>query len=154
MIETGTIKDIIPKLLNLPSEVVYDFKIEEHKEKRSLNANAYAWVLITKISNVLRASKEEIYFLMLKRYGVSEVVSIVSNIDVTGYFKYYEEFGRSVLNNKEFTHYKIFKGSSEYNTKEMSVLIDGIVSEAKNLGIETLDEIKLKGLINEWKVCE
>jgi hypothetical protein len=154
MIETGTIKDIIPKLLNLPSEVVYDFKIEEHKEKRSLNANAYAWVLITKISNILRASKEEIYFLMLKRYGVSEVVSIISNIDVTGYFKYYEEFGRSVLNNKEFTHYKIFKGSSEYNTKEMSILIDGIVSEAKNLGIETLDEIKLKGLIDEWKVCE
>ena len=151
MIETGTIKDIIPKLLNLPSEVVYDFKIEEHKEKRSLNANAYAWVLITKISNVLRASKEEIYFLMLKRYGVSEVVSIVSNIDVTGYFKYYEEFGRSVLNNKEFTHYKIFKGSSEYNTKEMSILIDGIVSEAKALNIETMTPDQLALLKQEWK---
>ena len=151
MIETGTIKDIIPKLLNLPNEVVYDFKIEEHKEKRSLNANAYAWVLITKISNVLRASKEEIYFLMLKRYGVSEVVSIISNIDVTGYFKYYEEFGRSVLNNKEFTHYKIFKGSSEYNTKEMSVLIDGIVSEAKNLNIETMTPEQLALLKQEWK---
>lgn len=151
MIETGTIKDIIPKLLNLPSEVVYDFKIEEHKEKRSLNANAYAWVLITKISNVLRASKEEIYFLMLKRYGVSEVVSIISNIDVTGYFKYYEEFGRSVLNNKEFTHYKIFKGSSEYNTKEMSVLIDGIVSEAKALNIETMTPDQLALLKQEWK---
>ena len=151
MIETGTIKDIIPKLLNLPSEVVYDFKIEEHKEKRSLNANAYAWVLITKISNVLRTSKEEIYFLMLKRYGVSEVVSIISNIDVTGYFKYYEEFGRSVLNNKEFTHYKIFKGSSEYNTKEMSVLIDGIVSEAKLLNIETMTPEQLALLKQEWK---
>ena len=150
MNETGTIKDIIPKLLNLPSEVIYDFKIEEHKEKRSLNANAYAWVLITKISNVLRASKEEIYFLMLKRYGVSEVVSILSNIDVTGYFKYYEEFGRSVLNNKEFTHYKIYKGSSEYNTKEMSILIDGIVSEAKLLNIETLTPDQLALLKSGW----
>ena len=150
MNETGTIKDIIPKLLNLPSEVIYDFKIEEHKEKRSLNANAYAWVLITKISNVLRASKEEIYFLMLKRYGVSEVVSILSNIDVTGYFKYYEEFGKSVLNNKEFTHYKIFKGSSEYNTKEMSILIDGIVSEAKTLDIETMTPDQLAILKSSW----
>ena len=150
MNETGTIKDIIPKLLNLPSEVIYDFKIEEHKEKRSLNANAYAWVLITKISNVLRASKEEIYFLMLKRYGVSEVVSILSSINVTGYFKYYEEFGRSVLNNKEFTHYKIFKGSSEYNTKEMSILIDGIVSEAKTLDIETMTPDQLAILKSSW----
>lgn len=150
MNETGTIKDIIPKLLNLPSEVVYNFKIEEYKEKRSLNANAYAWVLITKISNVLRASKEEIYFLMLKRYGVSEIVSILSNIDVTGYFKYYEEFGRSVLNNKEFTHYKIFKGSSEYNTKEMSILIDGIVSEAKALEIETMTPDQLAILKSSW----
>ena len=150
MNETGTIKDIIPKLLNLPSEVIYDFKIEEHKEKRSLNANAYAWVLITKISNVLRANKEEIYFLMLKRYGVSEVVSILSSIDVTGYFKYYEEFGRSVLNNKEFTHYKIFKGSSEYNTKEMSILIDGIVSEAKTLDIETMTPDQLGILKSSW----
>jgi nitrogen regulatory protein PII-like uncharacterized protein len=107
-------------------------------------------VLITKISNVLRASKEEIYFLMLKRYGVSEVVSILSNIDVTGYFKYYEEFGRSVLNNKEFTHYKIFKGSSEYDTKEMSVLIDGIVSEAKGLNIETMTPDQLALLKSSW----
>lgn len=150
MNETGTINDIIPKLLNLPREVIYDFKIEEHKEKRSLNANAYAWVLITKISNVLRASKEEIYFLMLKRYGVSEVVSILSDINVDGYFKYYEEFGKSVLNGKEFTHYKIYKGSSEFNTKEMSILIDGIVSEAKNLNIETMTPDQLAALKSSW----
>jgi hypothetical protein len=146
---TGTPEELIRYLFNQDKNK--KFEIKEFKEKRSLNANAYAWVLITKISNVLRASKEEIYFLMLKRYGVSEVVSIISNIDVTGYFKYYEEFGRSVLNNKEFTHYKIFKGSSEYNTKEMSILIDGIVSEAKNLNIETMTPDQLALLKQEWK---
>lgn len=127
-----------------------DIELKEHKEKRSLNANAYAWVLITKIADILRTSKEEVYLKMLKRYGQSEIVSILSNIDITGYFKYYEAAGTSTLNDKSFTHYKIFKGSSEYNTKEMAILIDGIVSEAKDLGIETLTPNELEELKKLW----
>ena len=127
-----------------------DIDLSEHKEKRSLNANAYAWTLIGKIADVLRASKDEIYLKMLKTYGQSEIVSILSNIDISGYFKYYEVAGRSTLNNKEFTHYKIFKGSSEYDTKEMSILIDGIVSEAKDLNIETLPPYEIERIKNLW----
>lgn len=126
-----------------------DIELKEYREKRSLNANAYAWVLIGKIADVLRVSKEEIYLLMLKRYGQSELFSVLSEINVDGYFKYYEVAGTSVLNGKEFTHYKIFKGSSEYDTREMSILIDGIVAEAQELEIETLtpDEVeKMKAL--------
>lgn len=127
-----------------------DIDLSEHKEKRSLNANAYAWTLIGKIADVLRASKDEIYLKMLKTYGQSEIVSILSNIDISGYFKYYEVAGTSTLNNKEFTHYKIFKGSSEYDTKEMSILIDGIVSEAKDLNIETLPPYEIERIKNLW----
>ena len=87
---------------------------------------------------------------MLKRYGQSEMVSVLSRIDVTGYFKYYEPFAKSMLNGKEFTHYKIFKGSSEYDTKEMSVLIDGIVSEAEELEIETLPPHEIQRLKEMW----
>lgn len=127
-----------------------DIDLSEHKEKRSLNANAYAWTLIGKIADVLRASKDEIYLKMLKTYGQSEIVSILSNINISGYFKYYEVAGTSTLNNKEFTHYKIFKGSSEYDTKEMSILIDGIVSEAKDLNIETLPPYEIERIKNLW----
>jgi nitrogen regulatory protein PII-like uncharacterized protein len=88
---------------------------------------------------------------MLKRYGQSEIVSVLSSIDITGYFKYYDIAGTSTLNNKEFTHYKCFKGSSEYDTREMSILIDGIVSEAKALGIETLSKEELENLKNSWR---
>ena len=114
------------------------------RKKRSLNANAYAWKLITDIADVLRASKDEIYLQMLKRYGQSELISVLSNIDVSKYVKYYEEAGESTLNGKTFTHYRVFKGSSEFDTREMAVLIDGIVSEAKELNIptETPDEIE------------
>ena len=127
------------------------FEIKEHKEKRSLTANAYAWSLIGKIADALRLSKEETYLNMLKRYGQSEMVSVLSSIDVTGYFKYFEPIATTMLQGKEFTHYKIFKGSSEYDSREMAVLIDGIVSEAKELDIETLPPAEVERLKEMWK---
>ena len=145
----GKPNDIITWLLNQDREKV--FEVKEHKEKRSLNANSYAWSLIGKIADVVRSSKDEVYLRMLKRYGQSEVVSVLSDINVDGYFKYYEEFGRSFLNGKSFTHYKVFKGSSEYDSKEMSALIDGIVSEAEELEIETLPPYEIERMKEMWK---
>lgn len=127
------------------------FTIKEYRERRSLDQNAYAWKLITEIGNALRKSKEEVYLQMLKDYGQGEIVSILSSINPKGYFKYYESIGTGIVNNKEFTHYKIYKGSSEFDRKEMSIFIDGIVQECKQLGIETLtpDEIaRLKFIDN------
>lgn len=146
----GKAQEIIQWLFNQTNkDQIYD--ITEHKEKRSLNANAYAWVLIGKIADVLRTSKDEVYIDMLKRYGQHEVVSVVSDIDVTGYFKYFDVMGKSFLQGKWFTHYRIYKGSSEYNTKEMAILIDGIVSEAKEIGIETLPLREIEKLKKLWK---
>lgn len=144
----GKVQSIINWLFNQDKEKI--FEIKEYKEKRSLNANNYAWKIITEIGNVLRKSKEEVYLQMLKDYGQSEVVSILSSINPIGYFKYYEEIGTSVLNGKEFTHYKIFKGTSEYNIKEMSIFIDGVVQEAKQLDIETKTPDEIERLKRLW----
>lgn len=127
-------------------------KIDEYKNKRSLNANNYAWKLITDIGNATRQSKDDVYLLMLKRYGQSELISAVALIPFGAYVKYFEEAGESTLNGKLFKHYRVFKGSSEFDTKEMSIFIDGIVSEAKDLGIptDTPDQIaKMKALWGE-----
>lgn len=127
-------------------------KIDKHREKRSLNANNYAWKLLTEIGNVLRTSKEEVYLLMLKRYGQSEIISVLAHIPIRDYVKYCEEAGESTLNGKLFKHYKVYKGSSEFDTREMSIFLDGVVSEAKEMGIqtETPDQIaKLKSLWGE-----
>lgn len=126
------------------------FEVKEYHKKRSLNANAYAWALIGKIADVLRSSKDEIYLEMLKKYGQSEIVSVLSDINVTGYFKYFEEIATVRLQGKNFTHYKVFKGSSEYDSREMAVLIDGIVSEAKELGIETLPNDEIERIKKLW----
>lgn len=121
------------------------------RKRRSLNANAYAWKLITDIADVLRASKDEIYLQMLKRYGQSELISVISNIDVGAYVKYYEQAGESKLNGKTFTHYRVYKGSSEFDTREMAVLIDGIVSEAKELDIPTETPEQIEKMKSLWQ---
>lgn len=126
-------------------------EISKYREKRSLNANAYAWKLLTEIGNVIRSSKDDVYLQMLKRYGQSEIISALSKISVKGYFKYYEEDGESILNGKSFTHYKVYKGSSEFDTREMSIFIDGIVDEAKALGIQTETPDEIERLKSLWK---
>lgn len=145
----GKAEEIVKWLFNQNRETV--FEIKEHKQKRSLNANAYAWLLIGKIADVTRASKEEVYLEMLKRYGQSEVVSVISSVDIKGYFKYYSVFGYAKLQGKEFTHYKVYKGSSEFDSKEMAILIDGIISEAKELDIETLPPNEINRIKEMWR---
>ena len=125
--------------------------ISKFREKRSLNANAYAWKLLTEIGNVIRNNKDDVYLQMLKRYGQSEMISALSYIPIEGYFKYYEKAGESMLNGKAFTHYKVYKGSSEFDTREMSVFIDGIIDEAKALGIQTETPDEIERMKSLWK---
>jgi len=136
----------------LNDEKVKTCKIDHYKKKRSLNANSYAWVLITEIANKLRASKEEVYFQMLKRYSQSSVISIVE--EAVPVFmksvKYAEEFGKGTINGKEFTHIKVYMGSSEMDSKQFSILLDGIVSECELLSIPTLEDLEIRRLIEEW----
>lgn len=127
-----------------------EYQIERKKKKRSTDANALCWKMCTEIANVLRTDKDSVYVEMLRRYGQSDIVSVVSSVDVKGYFKYYEEFGRGTVNGKEFTHYKVYKGSSEYDTREMSILLDGILDEAKGLDIEVITEREKSLLIEDW----
>ena len=145
----GKPDELIRWLLNQDRKKL--FEVKPHKEKRSLNANAYAWSLISKIANESNLSKDAVYLHVLRMYGQSEIVSVRSDINVDGYFKYYEPFGHSMLNGKDFTHYKVYKGSSEYDSKEMSILIDGIISEAEELGIETLPPHEIQRLKEMWQ---
>lgn len=144
----GDTQEIIRWLFEQDREKL--FEIKEYKQKRSLNANNYAWKLITEIANVMRKSKEEVYLQMLIDYGQREMVSMLSSINIKGYFKYYQVAGKSILNGKEFTHYYIYKGTSEYDTKEMSIFIDGVVQEAEQLGIMTKTPSQLEELKRMW----
>jgi hypothetical protein len=138
------------ELLN--DEKLKTCKIGHYKKKRSLNSNSYAWTLITQIADKLRSSKEEVYLQMLKRYGPSSVISIVE--EAAEIFKksvkYCEEFGQSVLNDKNFVHIKVFMGSSEFSTSQMSIFLDGIISECTDLKIPTMTPNEVQRLKEQW----
>lgn len=134
---------------------ILDIKAVKHREKRSLDANAYAWVLMGKIAAALNTSKDEIYEEMLRRYGVLYedddgyiTITVKNSVDmhkVDGHWQL-------IKDNGTFKAYAMIKGSSQYDTKEMSSFIDGIVSEAKELGIETLTPHELEQMKAGWTV--
>lgn len=127
-----------------------EIEISKYYEKRTLNANGYCWKLITLIAEKVGSSKEEIYLEMLKAYGQSDTISILEEVQIEDYFKYYSFIGKSVLNNKNFNHYRVYKGTSQYNKKEMQIFINGIVEDCKTLEIETKTPQELSILIESW----
>lgn len=128
----------------------------EYRNKRSLDANAYAWELLGKLADKLTAgggaaySKDDMYLIMLKRYGQGGIVKI-PNKDVEKFkrtWKYCEEHEK--LYDENSAYYRFWVGSSNYDTQEMSLFINGIVDECKEQGIETLPPERLEAMRDEW----
>lgn len=140
----GNVEQIIHWLFNQDKEKL--FEIKEKKKNRTLTQNSYAWELITQLANVLKLSKEDLYLKMLEDYGQSSLISVKSDIVISGFVKYYKEVGRSKLNDTEFTHYRIYKGSSQFDTYEMGIFIDGIIHECESVGIPTLTKEQVNNL--------
>ena len=131
-----------------------DLSLKEFKPRRSLNANAYMWALIGKIAEAMRISQDEVYHKVLCDYGtydtdggVTQILSIRADAKLTGWLYIHTKPIKTVdLEGKKFTHYALIKGSSDYNTREMSFLLDGVIYEAKELGIEVMPPEELERL--------
>lgn len=144
---TGKVVDVKRKLFQLDEDKVYDVEIKIHREKRSLNANSYCWKLCSEIASAINSDKDSVYLLMLKRYGISDLVPISNQVPIDDYIKYYDVESKT----DKYTWYKIYKGSSKYDTKEMSVLLNGIVSECKEMGIPTKEDLEIERMVKEWE---
>ena len=109
--------------------------------------------MITRIANALRESKEDIYLDMLKSYGQGGVASIQEKDEkrFLQSYKYCEYIGESVNKGKLFKHYHFWVGSSEYSRAEFAILLDGVVQEAKNLGIETRPREEIDSMLSEME---
>jgi len=133
-----------------------DFTIKKYRKKRSLDANSYMWVLCTKISEKTGISKDEIYRLNIKegnqytplpiREDAVEEFSQIWSTHGTGWFT-------EIKDNSKLEGYKLvfaYHGSSTYDTKQMSDLIDRVVQDAKAQGIETMTPQELQALTEAW----
>ena len=139
------------------SDEKLDVEIKKHREKRSLDANAYYWLLVGKIRKVTGDSNNRIHNMMLDRYGELERMPdgtlipfcIRDDIDHLEFPYPHLKPTQKTLSKggKLYRWYYQIKGSSEYDTAEMSHLIDGIVSECKEIGIETLPPEELERMM-------
>lgn len=128
--------EVLDGLAKMSGEV--DVIVKGLRHKRSKNANDYFWELVGQMADKLGATKEEIYFEQLKKYGQSITVTVQDTVDLSrAGFKYFEKIQDGLKNGVKFVAYRVFIGSSQYNTKEMSVLIDGTRQDAQELGIQT-----------------
>lgn len=133
---------------------------------RSRNANSYSWVLTSKLADKLHIDKDECHRMMLARYGQTQkdkngdavIVSVLATVPVEtiqkalGYVTPIATHGW--INGKEFIHYRVLKGSKEYTSEEMAIFIDGIVSECKEQGIETMPPDELRRMVDSWEGCK
>jgi hypothetical protein len=130
-------------------------EIKKYRNKRSLDANAYMWVLISKLEEKVNISKDEIYKDAIRNIGVYEVIP-VKNEAVERFIEAWTKNGlgwvcettKSKL--EGYTNVLAYYGSSTYDTAEMSRLIDLIVQECKQLNIETMSKEELDSLIESW----
>ena len=142
----GALKEIIARGKPLAVE------LKQYRKRRSLDSNAYLWLLLGKMAAVLNTDKDELYLIMLERYGIYTHVIVKPEVAerVKQEWRTVRELGEVTVNGKTGIQLQCFFGSSSYDSKEMSVLIDGVVSECKELGIETLPPDELKSLNEAW----
>lgn len=141
---------------------VYGFKPGEYeispaKKKRSLNANAYAWKLINDIAFAVRESPEDVYREALKNIpNICEVLCVQDKaVDSMERLWTRNHIGRRVEREeskiKGCTNLYIYYGSSDFDPRQMSMLIDNLVQDAQALGIETRPEEEIKSLLEAWE---
>lgn len=142
------------------NDVVID--IELNRDKRSLDANAYFWKLCDLIAKKLGSDKDTIYIIQLSRYGVFQDLEVIEDAvpALMQLYRYCEELysyeaEREAQDGDTQTMMvkciRCYIGSSHYNTKEMSDLIQGTVNDAQELGIDTWTPEEIEQVVRLWK---
>lgn len=158
---TGNTQQVLMWLFDMDKDAVWD--IEPHKEHkgRSLNANSYFHVLVQKLAQAQQppVSLAKCKNMMIAAYGQPEYIDgqqaiIKSNVPQekmqeieylhTALVKISEE------NGTECYFYRIYRGTHTYNNIEMQKLIEGVVQECKDAGIETATPAEVQKMIEVW----
>lgn len=130
----------------------YVAELKEKRKHRSLDSNAYLWVLLDKLAAAIGIDKDELYLQVLERYGVFTHLIVKSAVvdRVKAEWRTVRELGEVTVNGQSGIQLQCYFGSSTYDTKEMARLIDGVVSECREVGIETMTPAELERMKAEW----
>ena len=157
--QNKAIEHLLQDINTIDTNKDYDIFIKPKKRRRSLDANAYLWVLIGKLAERLNKSDIEIYREQLKDNGVFEIIPIRTDAMARwiaiwgskGIGWVCDDLGEC-RNIPGYHNTKCYYGSSTYNTKEMARLIDAVVTECKEQGIETKTPNEIEEMKQKWGV--
>ena len=127
---------------------------KKYREKRSLDANSYCWVLLQKLAEASSSDKWTMYLQCLQRYSRAFTHVIVKENAVERMKEMYRtciDLGEVTVNGQTGHQLQVYFGSSTFDSKEMSVFIDGIVSECKEQGIQTMTPTEIERMKATWQ---
>ena len=151
------VAELLSYLDSLDSGKEYVIEIKEYRKKRSLDANSYAWVLIDKLASRLHESKSEIYRGYIREIGGNSDTVCVKDEAVERLRLNWSRNGLGWVSDTAksklagCTNVILYYGSSVYDTEQMSRLIDLIVQDCKEFGIETRSQEDIESLIEAWE---
>ena len=144
------IAQISAMIESLEDDKEYVCEIKKHRQKRSKNANSYMWELIGKLSQKMNKSTEELYRGYIKEFGIFRDVELqpeaVKTLEHVWSAYGLGWFCECVDTVNDKTTLRLYYGSSSYNSKQMSVLIDAVIQDCKAVGIETMTPEELSRL--------
>ena len=155
----GYINLVIPVPLSEETEInkidtekQYVVEVKQKRKDRSLNANAALWVLLAEMAAKLQTSKDELYMEMLSRYGVFTHIVVKPNVvdRVKAEWRTVRELGEVTINGQTGMQLQCYFGSSTYTPQEFTRLLDGVISEARELGITLISDADRALMLAEW----
>ena len=143
--------------LPLPNGEPLEFTVKKYKPKRSLDANAYAWVLIDKLAEKTGIEKEKVYRHLIRNIGGNCDTVCVTEKAAERLIEIWESRGTGWVADPMPSkldgciNVTLYTGSSQYNVEQMSRLIDLLVAECKEQNIETMTPQQIEGLKENWR---
>ena len=136
---------------------LYNLTVKEHQKKRSLDANAYCWVLINKLADVMRIPPTEVYRQAIQDISGNNEILPVKEEAVEQFKQAWSchglgwicrDMGRSKL--QGYRNLMVYYGSSVYSVQQMNALIEHLVQDCKALDIDVMTERERSLLLEEW----
>ena len=137
---------------------LYDIEVKEHRKKRSLDANAYAWVLINKLADAMRIPPTEIYRQSIQNVGGNYEILPVKEEAAEHFKQVWEaqglgwpcvDMGKSKV--RGYRNLRAYYGSSTYTTTQMAQLIESLLQDCKALDIEVKSDEEIASLMGAWQ---
>lgn len=148
-----------PSAMNeLESIMVADklsIKAVKYRAKRSLDANAMLWACLGEIANSMTppADKWDIYLQMLKRYGKFTYICVKPSVvdAMKAQWRECEVVGEVDINGQKAVQLLCYFGSSTYNTQEFSRLLEGVISEMSEIGLQVPPSQDMRRALEQWE---